>query len=718
MPRRTSVLALAPLVAAVLALLALAAQDAAAASPATGHPYRHGVVPRREASNGRAAPLPWNSSNAPTSTRRRHAATTRASSNLLSYGGAINGVGVTTGAPQVYIVFWGSQWGGAGTPDARGFAAPTTDPVGLGPDLIAFYENLSNGQGPGWSGVMSQYCEGISAGSQSCPSTAAHVGMPSSGGPIAGVWVDTSAAAPSSANGNQLAQEAIKAAAHFGNTTAASNRNAQYVVVSPHGTNPDNYESPIYGYCAWHDYSTDSSLTGGAANSSSVGGPIAFTNLPYLTDVGSSCGQNFVNSGSAGTLDGVTIVGGHEYAETITDQYPAGGWTDASGNENGDKCAWITPGQPGGSGNLNLGSRSFAVQTTWSNDGAACDMSHAIVTSGPSLKIQGLASSFTAGGSPSGTVQLVDASGNPTNAPSSITVSLSSTGSGTFGSPTVTIPAGSSSSNSFTYNDTKAESTVVTASASGYGSGTQNESVAAGPAATLAISPQNQTVPLGGGLTLTASASDQYGNPTSTAQTSWATQSPATVTPATGSSTTFSSGTAGSYSVSAMLNGVSATTGVTVSTAAAVIANGSFENAFTGWVTGGGKPTPTVSTTQAYAGTHSALLGWTGSTGEPSGDSTIQQTFTVPAAGGTLSFNVWEFSTDTVRYDWQTCQLRNTSGGTLATIFKEAGNGHSWITKSYSLNNWKSQKISVWCNVHEDGWGDQTYMYVDNFQVK
>ena len=45
-----------------------------------------------------------------------------------------------------------------------------------------------------------------------------------------------------------------------------------------------------------------------------------------------------------GTLDGVSIVEGHEYAETITDQNPAGGWTDPSGSETGGKCAWITPG--------------------------------------------------------------------------------------------------------------------------------------------------------------------------------------------------------------------------------------------------------------------------------------------------------------------------------------------------------------------------------------
>jgi hypothetical protein len=78
-------------------------------------------------------------------------------------------------------------------------------------------------------------------------------------------------------------------------------------------------------------------------------------------------------------------VEGHEYAETITDQNPAGGWTDNSGEENADKCAWLTPGTTGGSFDLTTGTGTFAVQTTYGNDGsgsnkAHCQGSHAIVS--------------------------------------------------------------------------------------------------------------------------------------------------------------------------------------------------------------------------------------------------------------------------------------------------------------------------------------------------
>jgi len=106
--------------------------------------------------------------------------------------------------------------------------------------------------------------------------------------------------------------------------------------------------------------------------------------MPYVTDVGASCGENFVNAGSAGTLDGASIVNGHEYAETVTDQNPAGGWTNSGGSEVGDTCAWNTgPGAP--AQNLSLTTGTFAMQSIWGNDGAGggdCEFSHAIVGNG------------------------------------------------------------------------------------------------------------------------------------------------------------------------------------------------------------------------------------------------------------------------------------------------------------------------------------------------
>ena len=361
MPRNTSAIrraAKVALVATAAATLTAAVVPAATAATSghssssvldAAHPWRHGLVPTVEGATNKALGLPG----LPSLTN-------------LSYGGGTNGVGVTTGAPKVYLVFWGSQWGTAGT-NAKGDTTLSNDPAGAASVVQEFFKGLGTNN-EGWSRVMAQYCEGVSSGSQTCPASAPHVGYPT-GGALAGVWYDNGGAAPSQATQTQLGQESVNAAAHFGNTTAASNRNAEYAILSPTGTHPDGYNTATSNWCAWHDWTGDVSVN-------SPYGGIAFANDPYQLDMGSSCGQNFVNSGAAGNTDGFTIVFGHEYAETITDQFPAGGWTDIQGQENADKCAWISSGT-GASQNITLGTGSFAVQSTWGNDKAACEISHA-----------------------------------------------------------------------------------------------------------------------------------------------------------------------------------------------------------------------------------------------------------------------------------------------------------------------------------------------------
>src|SRR5581483_5593254 len=99
-----------------------------------------------------------------------------------------------------------------------------------------------------------------------------------------------------------IAAEAVRAAAHFGVT----GNNVMIMVATPHGNSTRGF---AVQWCAYH------------SSTSTTSGQLAYTNFPYQTDAGASCGENFVNSGSAGLLDGVSIVGGHEYAESITDPY-------------------------------------------------------------------------------------------------------------------------------------------------------------------------------------------------------------------------------------------------------------------------------------------------------------------------------------------------------------------------------------------------------------
>jgi serine protease len=337
-------------------------------SPAYDHPYRHGVMPTRETNERMKA---WEHSQS-----AQFAAPT-ASTGKLSYGGGVGGVGVLSGQNKVYLIFYGTQWGTQST-DANGNLTFSGDSAGAAVKAQMMFKGIGTGAEL-WQADLTQWCDGagVASGATSCPATGASY-VPYQQNIFAGAWYDNTAASPSAATGTQLAQEAIKAAAHFGNTATGSNRYTYYVILSPHGTNPDNYQSPTQGYCAWHDY------TGDGYGVTAPGGDLAFSNQPYNIDVGSSCGVNFVNSGSAGTLDGYTMTLGHEWHEMMSDQFPAGGWTNHTGSsyngqENSDECAWIAAGQTGGAANVVMGNGTYTEQASWSNDTGGCSISHPIV---------------------------------------------------------------------------------------------------------------------------------------------------------------------------------------------------------------------------------------------------------------------------------------------------------------------------------------------------
>jgi len=156
-----------------------------------------------------------------------------------------------------------------------------------------------------------------------------------------------------------IAAEAMRASAHFGYDAQAT-----YIILTP--PRPVATGQPVY--CGYHTQT--SSIDG-------LGNPyrIQYAFIPWLNTncpgVGTGgCGMHFVNSTSNsfgnGIFDGWSIVTGHEYAEAVTDpdNYFSNqdGWNDASGSENGDKCAWTN------TQNITLGTHAFAVQPMWSNE--------------------------------------------------------------------------------------------------------------------------------------------------------------------------------------------------------------------------------------------------------------------------------------------------------------------------------------------------------------
>jgi serine protease len=344
-------------------------------SPQAGHPYRHGVIPTLQQNAKMKA---WDAT---------HHATPNAATGpqTLSYGGAIDNIGVMSGSKsKVYLVFYGTQWGSSST-DGNGNMAFSGDSAGAAGVAQQMFKGIGTNNEL-WSAELTQWCDGagVATGAVACPSgLAASQYIPyQSGGVLAGVWYDNAGAEPQTASGNQLGTEALAAAHHFGNTNAAANRDAYYVILSGPGTNPDSYQG---AYCAWHDYNGDSTLTGGAVASDV--GDFPFSNQPYNIDSGAGCGVGFVNS--PGTTDGFSMTLGHEWHETLSDQNPAGGWTNHvsgssyNGQENSDECAWLSPGTTGGAANISFGSfGTYAEQASWSNDTNSCAISHPIVNHG------------------------------------------------------------------------------------------------------------------------------------------------------------------------------------------------------------------------------------------------------------------------------------------------------------------------------------------------
>lgn len=81
------------------------------------------------------------------------------------------------------------------------------------------------------------------------------------------------------------------------------------------------------GYCAYHSYGT----CGG------VGVQFAYF---FKLDGDAGCDPGDTSGLHSQGLAAIANVSGHELSEARTDPATPGAWYDASGNENGDKCAW------------------------------------------------------------------------------------------------------------------------------------------------------------------------------------------------------------------------------------------------------------------------------------------------------------------------------------------------------------------------------------------
>ncbi len=280
--------------------------------------------------------------------------------------------------PHLYVVYLG--WGRRGAFSAdcepvhlregRFTATLPCDPDGAGKRMADFVSELG---GTAWAGVQTQYYQVVNG---------VKTYMTNPKEQLAGIWADDADATGPKVTYRQLALAAESAVKHF-KVPAAQLPDSQFLILQP-----QRFSDPVAqssGYCAWHDQIQPS------ANPTDYKGlraGVNFTNMPYVLNQGSGCGENLVNLGDRGKLDGFTIALGHEIEETTTDPgaedhldgKAIGGWYDPfDANENGDKCAYVgsndVPGSgmhtPGAASNIR-GNRGdlFPVQSLWSNAAA------------------------------------------------------------------------------------------------------------------------------------------------------------------------------------------------------------------------------------------------------------------------------------------------------------------------------------------------------------
>lgn len=226
--------------------------------------------------------------------------------------------------PKIYLIFWGYSTYG--------------DPNKVAKLLTDYVAAMG---GSGHNNIYTQYYEELNAKKIYITNKAMQLG---------GTWYDQTNPVPQNPTDADVAQEALAGASHFGGIDP----NGSYVVATPHGRSTSGFGTQ---WCAYHSDETSS------------GQLLSYTNLPYIPDVGATCGANIVAppKDESGGDEGVTIIEGSEEGDSVTDPGDGTGWVDASGfGEIGDACAWTEI------QNDRFGKRSYTMGAMFSNASFSC----------------------------------------------------------------------------------------------------------------------------------------------------------------------------------------------------------------------------------------------------------------------------------------------------------------------------------------------------------
>jgi hypothetical protein len=155
-------------------------------------------------------------------------------------------------------------------------------------------------------------------------------------------------------------------------------------------------------------------------------------------------------------------------------------------------------------------------------------------------------------------------------------------------------------------------------------------------------------------------------------------------------------------------------------TATEFITNGGFETGdFSSWTILESNNAPRISNTVSHSGTYSALLGNVPPEGEALGNSWIRSNLTAPLpAGAMLSFWWQGLTSDTITFDWQDAYITNAAGTILSTVMHNCTTTNGFQNVTFSLAAYAGQQVHVEFLDHQDGFGDDTAMWVDDVSIQ
>lgn len=173
---------------------------------------------------------------------------------------------------------------------------------------------------------------------------------------LAGSWVDTSAYPESPLLDSDIQNEVTNAQNANGWSSSIDN---VFFVFTEAGQDLcfDNTFSQCASnaFCAYHNV---------------FGSNTIYAAMPYAASFSCNPGSSPNNDDADQTIN----VTSHEQMEAATDPL-LNAWTDSSGNEIGDKCAWMFGSLDANGGNVNFNGNEYILQQEWDNNVSGCVLS-------------------------------------------------------------------------------------------------------------------------------------------------------------------------------------------------------------------------------------------------------------------------------------------------------------------------------------------------------